>query len=69
VVPHEERIRTILDALKSQVVKMEECFHDRDRPERLKSLSVMAKGIILSASVIDELSIDLSERVSMAARV
>ena len=68
MIPHEERIRTIMDALKSQVGRMEECFLDRDRPERLKSLSVMAKGIILSASVIDELSADLSERASMAAR-
>jgi hypothetical protein len=67
VVPQEDRIKTIIEALKSQALRLEECFLDRNRPERLKSLSMISKGIILSASVIDELSSDLNERASMAA--
>jgi len=67
VVPHEERIKTIMEALKSEVSKLERCYQDRDKPDRLKTLSIRAKGIILAASVIDELAADLSERSSMAA--
>lgn len=67
MVPQEERIKTIIEALKSQALRLEECFLDRNWPERLKSLSMISKGIILSASVVDELSSDLNERTSMAA--
>lgn len=63
----EERTKTIIEALNSQAVRLEECFNDHSRPERLKNLSLIAKGIILSASVIEELVADLNERASMAA--
>ena len=67
MVSQEERIKIIMEALKSQVSKLEECYLDRSKPDRLKNVSLTAKGIILSASVIDELSTSLRERSAAAS--
>jgi uncharacterized protein with HEPN domain len=51
---HEETLEKSIATLKSEVVRLEECFNDGASQERFEKLNAIAKEIALTAAVIGE---------------